>query len=118
MAPLKLSLTVYQGATFRRVITWSAGTPAVPVSLVGCTARMQVREKLDAPAVLLELTTENGRIVLGGLAGTVTLVLTAAETEALTWRSGVYDLEIEFPSGDVRRLLAGTVRVVPEVTRD
>jgi hypothetical protein len=117
-APLKLPLTIYQGATFRKRVAWKAGDPATPVDLTGCTARMHIREKLESPEVLLALTTENGRIALGGTAGTVEQVLDAETTAALPWVAGVYDLEIEFPNGDVRRLCFGAVKVSREVTRD
>lgn len=115
--PFKHNITIIQGATLRDVTTWKAGTPAVPVDLTGCTARMQVRAKIDSTDTLLNLTTENGGINLGGTAGTVTVFLSATATAALTWKSGVYDLEVQFGNGDVRRLLAGSVAVSPEVTR-
>ena len=78
---------------------------------------MQVRSSVDSPAVLLELTTENGRIRLGGPSGAIELHLSAQETAAIEWESGVYDLEIEFAGGQVRRLFAGRVKVSKEVTR-
>jgi hypothetical protein len=117
MAAAKLPLKIDQGATFIKDVTWKAGKPAVAVDLTGAKARMQIREKIDAPAVLLELTTENGGIALGGAAGTVALRIEAVATAAITWRTGVYDLEIEFADGTVRRLLFGGVSVSPEVTR-
>lgn len=43
MAAEKLKLLIEQGATFRKTLTWKAGTPPVPVNLTGCTARMQMR---------------------------------------------------------------------------
>lgn len=117
MAAFRLSLTILQGETFSRPLVWKAGAPAVPVDLTGCTARMQVRSTVDNDTVLLELTTGNGRIALGGVDGTITLQLTAAETQALTWRNAVYDLEVVHPGGQVRRLVEGAVKVKPEVTR-
>ncbi len=115
--PWKIRLLILQGQTLNDLKTWKAGTPPVPVDLTGCVARMHVRERIDSPTTLLELTTENGGIELGGTAGTIRRRMTAAQTAALTWRSGVYDLEIEFPGGIVRRVLAGPVVVSPEVTR-
>ena len=53
-----------------------------PVDLTGVTARMQLREKLDSSVVLLELTTENGRIVVDDATKTITLNITAADTAA------------------------------------
>lgn len=115
--PFKYRIEIVQGATLRDTVTWRAGEPSAPVDLTGCTARMQVRDKIASPTVLLELTTENGGISLGGTAGTVTLYLDDEATAAITWTAGVYDLEIVLADGDVRRFLAGVVVVLPEVTR-
>lgn len=88
-----------------------------PIDLTGCTARMQVRPEVESSTVLLELTTANGGITLGGVAGTIELFVSDDDSAAFTWQSGSWDLEIEFPGGDVRRLAQGTVNVSPEVTR-
>ena len=117
MAAAKLKLSIDQGATFEKVITWKAGTPATPVNLTGCTARMHIRSEIADPVPLVELTTENGGITLGGALGTITLRLSAVATAALTWTTGVYDLEIVYPDARIRRLLSGTVAVSPEITR-
>jgi hypothetical protein len=79
---------------------------------------MQVREEIESTATLLELTTENGRIALGGTAGTVDLLVDASTTAAIAWTGGVFDLEIVHPSGEVTRLAEGSCCVSPEVTRD
>ncbi|XXQ53890.1 hypothetical protein ACA040_002572 [Xenophilus aerolatus] len=117
MAAFKLKLSIDQGATFTRQVTWKTGKPATPVDLTGCIARMQIREAIESPEVLVSLTTANGGITLGGAAGTVALRIEAAATAEFQWTAGVFDLEIEFADGTVRRLLAGTVTVSPEVTR-
>jgi len=115
--PFKHNIKIIQGATLSDVTTWKAGTPAVAVDLTGCTARMQARAKITDAETLLSLTTENGGIALGGAAGTVAINMTATATAALTWKSAVYDLEIVFSDTTVRRLLAGSISVSPEVTR-
>lgn len=117
-SPAKLKFTIYQGATFPKRLRWKGPLPAqTPIDLTGCTARMQVRAEIGSPTVLLELTTENGGITLGGTAGTIDLYVGATATAAFTWEGGVFDLEIEFPGGDVRRLAQGSISVSPEVTR-
>lgn len=116
-APFKLPLKIYQGATFRKVVTWKAGQPPQPVNLTGCTARMQIREKVASPTAYITLTTANGGITLGGTAGTVEIYIPDETTASFTWTTGVYDLEIEYANGEVRRLLSGPVSVSPEVTR-
>lgn len=114
--PAKLKLTIYQGATFRKRLVWKTQTG--PVNLTGCTARMQVRADISSPTILVNLTTENGCIALGGIDGTIGLLLSAEDTAAIGWESGVWDLEIVHPGGEVTRLAQGGVSVSPEVTRD
>lgn len=93
------------------------GSPSAPVSLVGYAARMQIRQSTASPTPYATLTDANGGITLGGAAGTIDLFLSASATAGYAWASGVYDLELVAPSGDVRRLIGGSVRVDPEVTR-
>lgn len=103
-----------QGATWNRVLTWKTGTPAAPVDLTGYTARMQLRRAVGYP-VAVELTTENGRITLGGATGTITLSIDAATTAALTPMAYAYDLEL-VSGANVYRLTEGTITVTPNIT--
>jgi hypothetical protein len=117
MAAAKLKLAIEQGATFRKTVTWKAGVPSLPVDLTGCTARLQMRSEIASATVLVTLTTENGGIALGGVAGTIELIITATATALLTFTAAVYDLEIILANSDVRRLLYGPVTNSLEVTR-
>lgn len=117
MPAAKLKLTIEQGATFRKLLTWQTGTPLAPVDLTGCTARMHIRAEVASPDVLHALTTENAGITLGGTAGTLALHIPADATSSIAAGSAVYDLEIVLPSGDVHRLVGGTVTITAEVTR-
>ena len=63
-----------EGADFIRTLTWTDDADAL-IDLTGYTARMQVRREIDDSATLLELTTANSRITLGGTAGTIALIL-------------------------------------------
>jgi len=105
-----------QGSTFTRQLTWkdSAGSA---VNLTGYTARMDVRTSIDAAgAAVLSLTTTNGRIVLGGTAGTINLSAEATATQAVQSGNYVYDLELVSGS-TVTRLVQGSFVVRGEVTR-
>lgn len=113
MPAAKLNLTVEQGTTFTKRLTWRDKNKR-PVSLVGYAARMQIRPSVQSTEVILELSSSNGRITLGA-AGTITLELSPAETSAL--KAGVYDLELTSVTGQVIRLIEGKVNVSPEVTR-
>lgn len=115
--PAKIDLEIYQGSTFRKTFIWKTGDPTAPVDLTGYTARMQIRERITDDSPVIELTTENSRIILTPAEGKIELHLTDADTSTITIKKGVYDLELVSPGGDVRRLVEGTVKVFPEVTR-
>lgn len=88
-----------------------------PVDLAGYTARMQLREKISSPDVLVSLTTENDGIVIDNVAKTITLQLSASATAALDFATAVYSLELVSSSGVVTPFINGTVSLVQEVTR-
>jgi hypothetical protein len=87
-----------------------------PVPLTGYTARMQIREKLDSDVVLLELTTENGGIIIDTQMFTITLLATAQQTQSLSFTQAVYSLEL-VQNQEVVPFSSGNVLLVREVTR-
>lgn len=121
--PFKIDFEARQGATFRRVMTYRDGANAL-VDLTGFTARMQVRSSYGGDSVL-ELTTENNRITLGGAAGTITLLVSAADMAAVPVVGGVgtppakeYVYDLELVQGDeVMAFSEGLFTVTREVTR-
>ena len=86
-----------------------------PRDLTGYTARMDIRDKLT-DTLVLSLTTENGRIILGGTAGTIRRLISATDTAALTLAEKEYDLELLDGLLAVRRLFQGAVTVSKERT--
>jgi hypothetical protein len=109
------NITAEQGATFTRVLTWRDANDAL-INLTGYTARMQVRADYASTTTVLSLTTENGKITLGGALGTITLLVSASDMAAITGASFVYDLELVNGS-NVTRLVQGNFTVNAEVTR-
>jgi len=109
---------VEQGATFEFPLQWRDSSETL-VPLVGYTARMQVRASADAADIILELTTENDRIVLTTTSGSEKILLFVdAETMAqIPAGSYKYDLEMVSGSGRVTRLIEGKFKVIAEVTR-
>lgn len=117
MTPGKLALTIYQGATFRRVVRLKDDAGDA-IDLSGATVRMHVRAKVTTATTLLELNEANGRALITDAAGgEITLLVSAADTAALTFDSAVYDLEIEYAGSMVDRVLYGAVKLSKEVTR-
>lgn len=126
MNPVKKDLEIWQGKTydvpftFGRAIKDEEGkiVDTEVTNLAGYTARMQLRPTIESEIVTIELTTENGRIVIEPAYGLVRIFLTAEETAALPVASYKYDLELITASGRVYGPAYGKVKVKAEVTRD
>lgn len=105
-------LTIEQGATFTFTLTVNG------VNLTGYTARMQGRTSHAANTTVFNLSSPStGITITSGTNSIVAVTLTAAQTALLTAPlEGVYDLEV-VSGALVDRLLEGTFRVTPEVTR-
>lgn len=88
-----------------------------PASLLGLTARMQLREKLTSTTVLHELTTQNGGIVFDNTLKTITLTIPAAATTAFNFTSAVHALEFIEANGTVIPFAKGNALLEREVTR-
>ena len=117
MQPGSLDFLMPKGSTFSRTLTWKTGKPLALVNLTNYTARMKARPTVASDTVVLDLSTSNGKITLGGTAGTITLSLTATETAAITQNSLSYDLELVSAGGEVTRLVEGQIVLTDEVTR-
>lgn len=119
---VRCDVVIEQGATFHMEYTW-LGADGVPIDLTDYTAHSQVRASHVATEVQLDMSSENDPleddtwISLGGASGLVILHAGADATRAITVLSGVYDVELTSPGGDVYRLAEGRVSVTREVTR-
>lgn len=117
--PAEYPLKIRVGQTYRKTLTWYAGGQIVagalvggtPVNLTGATAILRAKASSDSPAVFFELTTENGGITLGGAAGTISLLLTKAQTLALS-KNGIYECRIIYSNGEADWLFFGPVTVI------
>lgn len=107
---------IEQGATFSKTITWK-DADGNPINLTGYTARMQFRKNKAATDILFNATSSNGKLLLGGSAGTIDINIAAADTAAFDFSRAVYDIELQSSGGTVTRLLEGAVNVSKEVTR-
>ena len=114
----KNNFTIEQGSVFERRIIYK-GANGDPVDLTGYTAEMDIRQSKKSSDTILELTTSNGLLTLGGVQGTITINIPANTTDALDFTWGEYDLEL-YPSGDAIkaiRLLEGKINLSKQVTR-
>lgn len=108
----RLSLKIDEGEEFERTFTWKDGDGAAR-NLTGYTATFKVFPNGGGAAVISK--TQANAITLGGAAGTIKVVLTAAETDALTANDPqepfFYKLEVTF-DGETFRIASGNLHVI------
>ena len=94
-------------------MTNMASDGTTPISLTGYTARAVFA---CVGQTSIELTTENGRITLGGALGTITLTLTSEITS--TMAAGVYSYGLDLINGSSQktRLIEGNITVTADTT--
>lgn len=116
---LRDDLIIPQGSAWNR--SWTiTDVNGNPLTLTGWSVRSQVRDSASNNQVLFEWNTTTGAGI--GVAATsdstVTINLTG-NTDSALWgfKAGVYDVYLTDPSGRTTRIVEGTVRVTPAVTR-
>ena len=88
-----------------------------PIDLTGYTARMQIRLRAEDTAVIQELSTANGLIVINNVAKTITLNLSSAVTAGYDFSTAVYGLNLTSSGGQVIPWLTGMITLIKEVVR-
>lgn len=90
-----------------------------PHDLIGCTARAQMRKKINSPDPVLEFNSDvAGGITIDTLLSSTTLQFTEAQTRSVPVGSYVMDIELIMPNGSVLATSVIEVTVVDEVTHD
>ena len=109
----KFNLICEQATTFN--FQFSINNDAVPIDLTGYTGTMTVRPFVGSSTTTITATTTNGRMVITGATGTVTVTISAALTEEIT--AGRYSYDLVLDSGStITRYLEGLFIVTGAVT--
>lgn len=110
----KKNLIINKKASFRfDFYVLSAYNPSLPpgddaqtaVDLTGCSIVAKAKRKISDNANLFTFTAT----IPTPAKGHCRLELTAAQTASMVWDTGVWDVFITFPSGDVTKYLEGTL---------
>lgn len=111
---VKYDLVIEQGTDLNMPVNL-VDEDGVAISMSAYTAKLQVREYIGSDTVLYEMSTENAKIDVA--TGVLILQFAEADFVGADWSYGVYDLEIEGPSGDRERIMQGLFTIDPEVTQ-
>lgn len=104
-----------QGATLNRALFLKTSAKR-PVDIQDYIGRMHIRDYTDSSIIVKTLTTDNGGLAIDGLAGRVDIFLKPSDTDDLSAKDYVYDLELESEEGDVTRIVSGKLTVRAEIT--
>lgn len=104
-----------QGSTLERTFVFRDANKN-PINNTGWSARMQVRPAFRSDQVYLNLSSEDGDMVLSGSNGEVLFTADAGTMQNIKAGNHVYDLELITPT-TVFKLIRGNFRVRPEVTK-
>jgi hypothetical protein len=110
-----------QGTTLTFLITYQ-DDQGTGIDLTGYTYAGQIKQKITDTASIADLVVEAETPASGIIRVTIpaTALSSLKFTGATSFKSRVsvlYDIEMTSPTGDVTRLLNGTISVSPEVTR-
>lgn len=125
MSAASLDLTLEQGATFTRKLTFKDQSNAA-VDLTGQTFRGSIRRIATDTKVIAQFTfvlsnqtTNTGEVTMSLPAATSAgIKLTAQDSAVRSAELFAYDVERVFLDGSVERVLQGTIAISPEVTKE
>ena len=112
MAVYTSNLTINTGTTFSQVFTLESAATNSATDLTGFTANAQMRKHADA----LTFTNFSTQII-NPTSGIIRVGLSTSQTAALKPGRHVYDVLITDASGEVTRVLEGSVLVRQGATR-
>ena len=115
MALSTYDISADQGSDLDTLITYTDDAGTV-INLTGCSARMQVRPFAGSTNPVLNLTSSSG-ITLGGAAGTIRILISAAALSLVPAGSYAYDIELVDTAQVVLKIISGQFVVNAEVTR-
>lgn len=107
---------VDQNTTFTFQVQYTLEDEVTPISLVGATAKMQVRDTQGGSKLAVTLTSPSGGITIDGATGTVTVKMTPTQTNKLFYPKSAYDLMVIDSNGNKIKLLEGFLTLSRSVT--
>jgi len=112
MAVYVSNLTVNTGTTFSQIFTLESADTNSATDLTGFTASAQMR-KHPGSSSATDFTTS----IINATAGRIRVGLTTSQTSVLKPGRFMYDVLVTDPSGEVTRVLEGSVLVREGVTK-
>jgi hypothetical protein len=88
-----------------------------PVSLLGCDILMQVRQEADAQNIIMQFSTADSEITIGGVDNNEVTILPKVVPANAPARKCAYDVQITFPDSTIKTWVTGEFEILKDVTR-
>ncbi len=118
---LSIPLEIYQGEDFYLPILYQFELycETYPLDISGYSVQMEVRQTVNsANPPLVNVSTDNGGIIVSGPEGKIEIYITNEVTQTLPIGILVYDVKVINTLGLIERLFGGAFTVKEMVTRD
>lgn len=112
LRPAQYNVKIWRNDTWSQTFAILADT--TPVDLTGCTILIQVRPTPASTSVLLTLSTANSSISIGGVSRNQITLNKIVDVAAGSY---VYDMNVTFPSGEVKTYLWGNFIVSEDISK-
>jgi hypothetical protein len=106
---------VDQNTTFSFSVEYQDNT-GVPISLIGASAKMQVRDTKGGSKLAFTLSTPASGIVIDGPEGKITVSMDPSQTNKLFYPKSSYDIMVTDSNGNKTKILEGFITLSRSVT--
>lgn len=112
LRPAQYNVKIWRNDSWAQTFALLADT--TPIDLSGCTILIQVRPTPSSASVVLELTTDDSSIGIGGVDSNQITLNKIVGVAAGTY---VYDMNVTFSSGEVKTYLWGNFIVTEDISK-
>ena len=112
LRPAQYNVQIWRNDTWAQVFAITANN--VAVNLSGSTITIQVRKTANASTIDLSLSTTDSSITIGGASSNQ---ITLNKKVTIAAGSYLYDMNVTFPSGEVKTYVWGTFFVQEDITK-
>lgn len=112
LRPAQYNVQLWRNDTWSQ--TFAIFANDVAVNLTGCTITIQVRKTATATSIDLTLSTADSSITIAGVSSNQ---ITLNKKVTIAAGSYLYDMNVVFPSGEVKTYVWGTFFVQEDITK-
>jgi hypothetical protein len=112
LRPAQYNVKIWRNDSWSQVFSILADT--TPVDLSGSTILIQVRPSANSTTIALALTTADSSILIGGVDNNQITLNKKADVAAGSY---VYDMNVTFPTGEVKTYIWGNFIVQEDISK-